>query len=82
MMSFPEKGVSLALDFPNLGSKTISLLDRLDSIVQASKGKIYLAKDARLSRAFYESSYPNLIQFNKYRDEGISSDMSRRLMGK
>jgi len=82
MMSFPEKGITLALDFPNLGSKTTALLDKLDAIVQAAKGKIYLAKDARLSKAFYESSYPNLNQFNKYRDEGISSDMSRRLMGK
>jgi hypothetical protein len=81
-MSFPEKGVTLALYFPNLGSKTTLLLDRLDSIVREAKGKIYLAKDARLSTSFFESSYPNLNQFNKYRDEGISSDMSRRLIGK
>ena len=81
MMSFPEKGVTLALDFPNLGKKTMSLLEKLDGIVQNAGGKIYLAKDARLSKSFFELSYSRLDQFSKYRDNGISSEMSRRLIG-
>ena len=50
MLSFPQPGVTLALDFPNKGATTLALLDRLDSIVRAAYGRIYLAKDAELCR--------------------------------
>lgn len=82
MLSFPKPGVTLALDFPNHGLKTLSLLERLDNIVAQSKGRIYLAKDARMPRSLFESSYPKFQDFIKYRDSGISSEMSRRLFGK
>ena len=81
MLSFPQPGMTLALDFPNKGSQTTSLLDRLDRIVSEAKGRIYLAKDARMPRALFESGYPRFEEFNKFRDPGISSAMSRRLMG-
>ncbi len=81
MLSFPQPGVTLALDFPNKGSSTLALLDRLDSIVREAKGRIYLAKDARMPPDLFEAGYPHLTRFIKYRDPGISSSMSRRLMG-
>lgn len=81
MLSFPRPGVTLALDFPNNGSRTTELLDRLDRIVGEAKGRIYLAKDARMPKSLFESSYPRLQEFLNYRDPGISSAMSRRLMG-
>jgi FAD/FMN-containing dehydrogenase len=81
MMSFPlPKGVTLALDFPNQGEKTLGLLNRLDSIVREAGGRIYLAKDARMSREMFIASYPNLNNFLQYRDPGMSSAMSRRLI--
>jgi hypothetical protein len=43
--SFPIKGYSLALDFPRTGS-VFSLVPKLDEIVWAAEGKIYLTKDA------------------------------------
>ncbi len=81
MLSFPMPGVTLAMDFVNQGDKTLGLLERLDAVVAAAGGRVYPAKDARMSRAFFESSYPLLPQFLAYRDPGISSAMSRRLMG-
>jgi FAD/FMN-containing dehydrogenase len=81
MMSFPVEGVTLALDFPNRGAVTHRLFERLDAIVRETGGRIYAAKDARMPRDLFESGYPRLAEFLQYRDPGISSAMSRRLIG-
>ncbi|RYH64157.1 MAG: FAD-binding oxidoreductase [Alcaligenaceae bacterium] len=81
LMSFPQPGVTLALDFPNLGSKTLQLFERLDSVVAEAGGRLYSAKDARMPRALFEAGYPKLAQFLPFRDPGIQSAMSQRLMG-
>ncbi len=81
MMSFPQPGVTLALDFPNLSERTLKLFERLDTIVREAKGRIYLAKDARMPRDLFEAGYPRLAEFLKYRDPGMSSALSRRLIG-
>jgi FAD/FMN-containing dehydrogenase len=81
MMSFPQPGVTLALDFPNNGERTQKLFKRLDAIVSEAGGRIYMAKDARMPRDLFEKGYPRLNEFLKYRDPGISSELSRRLMG-
>lgn len=81
MLSFPQPGITLALDFPNKGTRTHRLLDRLDAIVREAQGRIYMAKDARMPRDLFEAGYPRLGEFNQYRDPGISSGLSRRLMG-
>ncbi|QTD47334.1 FAD-binding oxidoreductase [Ottowia testudinis] len=82
LLSFAQPGVTLALDFPNRGGATLALLARLDAIVHAAGGRVYLAKDARWPRARFEAAYPHLAEFLLHRDPGISSAMSRRLMGK
>lgn len=81
MMSFPMEGVSLAMDLPNRGQKTKNLLERLDAIVAQAKGRLYLAKDARMTQSLFETSYPRVKDFQYYRDLGMSSALSRRLMG-
>jgi FAD/FMN-containing dehydrogenase len=81
MMSFPQPGVTLALDFPNQGDRTLKLFERLDSIVREAGGRIYLAKDARMPQDLFEAGYPLFKEFQKYRDPGISSALSRRLIG-
>lgn len=81
LLSFPQPGVTLALDFPNKNNHTLRLLDKLDNIVKEAGGRIYPAKDARMPRSLFEAGYPNLGQFLHYRDPGISSAMSRRLLG-
>lgn len=81
MLSFPHQGVTLALDFPNRGKQTHQLFERLDAIVQEACGRLYPAKDARMPRELFEMSYPRLNEFLTYRDPGMSSQLSRRLMG-
>jgi FAD/FMN-containing dehydrogenase len=81
MLSFPQPGVTLALDFPNHGQRTHQLFARLDAIVREAGGRIYPAKDARMPRDLFAAAYPRLDEFLKYRDPGISSGLSRRLMG-
>lgn len=81
MMSFPQPGVTLALDIPNQNERTHKLFNRLDAIVKEAGGRIYLAKDARMPRDLFLSGYPRLSEFLHYRDPGMSSALSRRLIG-
>mgnify|MGYP001617251589 CR=1 FL=1 len=81
LLSFPQPGITLALDFPNLGDRTLRLFDQLDAIVAAAGGRIYPAKDARMPAQLFQSGYPQWAQILPFRDPGISSAMSRRLMG-
>ena len=81
LLSFPMAGTTLALDFPNQGDATLQLLDRLDRVVTEVGGRIYPAKDARMSRSMFQAGYPALSEFGAFRDPGISSAMSRRLLG-
>jgi len=80
LLSFVQGGVTLALDFRNR-SRTAALFERLDAIVSAAGGRLYPAKDARMSRTMFERSYPRVAEFLHFRDPGMSSAMSRRLMG-
>ena len=57
------------------------LFERLDAIVREAKGRLYLAKDARMPRDLFEAGYPRLTEFLHYRDTGMSSALSLRLMG-
>jgi FAD/FMN-containing dehydrogenase len=81
LLSFVMPGVTLALDFANRPAAA-ALFARLDDIVRAAGGRLYLAKDARMSRSLFEATYPNALQFQRYCDPGMSSAMSRRLMGR
>jgi hypothetical protein len=80
MLSLARPGVTLALDFHNHAGIE-ALFERLDARVVAAGGRLYPAKDARMPRAVFEAGYPRLGEFVAYRDPGISSAMSRRLMG-
>jgi FAD/FMN-containing dehydrogenase len=80
MLSFPMPGVTLALDFPNGGAPTLALFDHLDAIVSLAGGRLYAAKDARMSSAFFQTSYPRLDEFMVYVDPKFSSDFARRVL--
>jgi FAD/FMN-containing dehydrogenase len=80
MLSFPRPGVTLALDFPNHGERTHRLFRSLDAIVREAGGALYPAKDARMPRDLFEAGYPRLGEFLPYRDPGIRSALSRRLL--
>lgn len=82
-LSFPMEGLTLALDFP-ASPDAFALLDRLDDLVLAAGGRIYLAKDARMKPALLSAGYPRLPLFRAVRarhglDDRFQSAMSRRL---
>jgi decaprenylphospho-beta-D-ribofuranose 2-oxidase len=66
MLAFPREGYTLTLDLP-ADAAALSLLERLDMIVQVYGGRIYLAKDARQSRELLEAGYPQLEAFREFR---------------
>lgn len=80
LMSFPRPGVTLALDFPNRGAETLKLFEQLDSIVLEHGGRIYPAKDARMSPQSFKEFYPESEKFAEYIDPKISSSFWRRVM--
>ncbi len=81
LLSFPRKGVTLALDFPNDGEPTFKLMEDLDQIVSEAGGALYPAKDARMSRSLFERSFPLLGEFEKWVDPRFSSSFWRRVRG-
>ncbi|MBC7285974.1 FAD-binding oxidoreductase [Hoeflea sp.] len=71
--SFPMEGYTLALDFP-VTPRTLALLDRLDQIMIDYGGRIYLAKDSRMSSATLRASDPRVSDFHAHRNsQGFTS---------
>ena len=63
-MSFPMAGYTLALDFP-ITVKAMELFKELDAMVVDYGGRLYLAKDARMTAETYEKTYPNARAFKQ-----------------
>ncbi len=82
MLSFPRPGITLALDFPNRGQKTLALLDELDAITLKYSGAVYPAKDARMSAEAFASYFPEWKTFQPYIDPHFSSNFKRRMSKK
>jgi FAD/FMN-containing dehydrogenase len=78
-MSFPRKGLTLALDFRIKDSNTFKFLERLDKIVIENGGSLYPAKDARMSSDSFNKSFTELEEFKKYIDPKFSSSFWRRV---
>lgn len=63
IMSFPKRGYTLALDF-KISPKVFLLLNQLDQLVLKYGGRLYLAKDARMSADFFKKTYPKKVEKN------------------
>jgi hypothetical protein len=79
MLSFPRPGLTLALDFPMRGERTLRLLATLDQIVNHAGGALYPAKDARMSPQMFEASFPKWHDFRPFVDPVMSSSFWRRV---
>ena len=80
-LSFPRPGVTLALDFPWRGARTVELFDELDRVVRASNGAIYPAKDAHMSAADFQRAYPAWERLEQLRDPALNSLFWQRVSG-
>jgi len=79
MMSFPRPGITLALDFPIRAQVSFALLDRLAEITVEHGGKMYPAKDARMTPRQFQAFYPQWEQFQQYIDPRINSAFWKRV---
>jgi FAD/FMN-containing dehydrogenase len=79
MMSFPQPGVMLALDFPIREEVSFDLLDRLGEITLEHGGRMYSAKDARMTAEQYQASYPQWQDFARYIDPHFDSAFWQRV---
>ena len=83
LLSFPMPGYTLAIDFP-VTDGLLEFLDTLDAMVLKRGGRVYLAKDARMSPETFRAMYPNLGKWQAAKavadpDNRFSSSLSRRL---
>ena len=84
LLSFPFSGWTLALDLPVGPAALPGVLDDLDEMVIEAGGRVYLAKDSRLSPASVRVMYPRLPEFLAVKDRvdprgQLTSDLARRL---
>jgi FAD/FMN-containing dehydrogenase len=82
ILSFPRAGLTLALDFAMRGEPTLRLMEALDRVVLNCGGALYPAKDARMSAAMFDVSFPTWRTFETYIDPKLSSSFWRRVTEK
>jgi FAD/FMN-containing dehydrogenase len=78
-MSFSMPGITLALDIPVDRQETFPLFDRLAEQTREMGGRLYPAKDARMTAAQFQSFYPQWREFAAYRDPALSSAFWERV---
>lgn len=61
ILSFPQEGYTLALDFP-ITKKLFPLLNQLDEIVCENGGRLYLTKDVRMGKNVFDQSYGEKVE--------------------
>lgn len=79
LLSFPEAGTTLALDFSERGEATAKLFAKLDAIVRAAAGRIYPAKDAHMDGEFFRTAYPQWTRLEALRDPTLCSRFWKRV---
>lgn len=79
LLSFPQPGTTLALDFPNRGVRLHRLFQALDRIVLDAGGRLYPAKDGRMGPTIFKAGYPRWQEFSEFVDPRFSSGFWRRV---
>jgi FAD/FMN-containing dehydrogenase len=79
LMSFPKPGITLALDFPIKPEKSFALFDRLAAMTLEFGGRLYPAKDARMTAPQFQAFYPQWETFARYKDPALTSSFWERV---
>lgn len=61
-LSFPIEGITIAIDMP-FSEKLLSVLEQADELLIKYGGRVYLAKDARLSKEKFIQMYTNYLSW-------------------
>lgn len=85
VLSFPLEGTSIAVDMA-VGPNTQTIVDKLNELVIATGGRIYLTKDRFTRAEHFRKMEPRLPRFMALRDKWdpahrLRSAQSRRLFG-
>jgi decaprenylphospho-beta-D-ribofuranose 2-oxidase len=85
LLSFPMRGICVALDFP-VSEKVFALMNKMDEVIVNARGRFYLAKDARMSREVFLKTQPRIEEFLALKKKldpknNFSSLQSKRLFG-
>jgi FAD/FMN-containing dehydrogenase len=80
LLSFGMKGVTLALDFPNQGKKTLELLTVLEGIVTKHGGRINPSKDATMTPETFDRGFEQKARFLKQKDPALTSLFFERVI--
>lgn len=83
VLSFPMKGITLAMDLP-MSQELPALCQACDEIVVEAGGRVYLSKDAFLLPEPFRAMYPRLSEWKEIKNAvdpswRFCSDLSRRL---
>ncbi len=81
LLSFPRRGTTICMDFPNAGKDSVSLMKKLEEVTMNADGALYPAKDALMSELSFKKCFPNWSKFKKYIDPVFSSSFWRRVSG-
>ena len=81
LMSFPQPGITLALDIAIQPGVTFPLFDRLAEMTRELGGRLYPAKDARMTGSQFRAFYPQWRQLSEYRDPAFTSSFWERVTG-
>ena len=79
LLSFPQEGISLALDFPQHDAANTRLFARLDAILREAGGRLYPAKDAHMQGSDFRRAYPAWEQVEALRDPTMCSHFWQRV---
>ena len=84
LISFPLEGWTIAIDLPASADGLEAGLREADEMLIGGGGRVYLAKDARMTAGSMAAMYPGLPRFREICDlvdpgGQLSSDLSRRL---
>jgi FAD/FMN-containing dehydrogenase len=84
MLGFPRPGYTLAVDL-QAGEEALRLCERLDRLVLAAGGRLYLTKDSRMTAETFAATYPRLEEFvqvrSRYGATGVFVSAQARRLG-
>ena len=60
VLAFPDEGYTLALDF-SIKESLFPLLNQLDKILDEYGGRVYMSKDVRMNKEFFQRTYGDKV---------------------